>query len=174
MKKRITAEDINVPGHADEVPGGFPVIVEPNPKTSRTYERWPDLLVNVYAPHMASPRPRVTSRGTFMPSDYRKYCDALSCSLAHARGIYEAKVGKWRSDLGMKLRIEVVAHKKRGDLDNIAKTIMDAGQLHRGEPEGAELWLNDSQVRDLHVFWVPLNEEEVLWENFTIEITSGV
>jgi Holliday junction resolvase RusA-like endonuclease len=40
-----------------------------------------------------------------------------------------------------------------GDLDNLAKTIMDAGQLHRGEDPGAELWTNDKQIQSLAVSW---------------------
>ena len=171
MRKRITEEDINIPKEADEVPGGFSVLVDPRPRLS---EEPHDLLVSVYAPHMASPRPRVTTRGTFMPSDYRKYCDKLSCSLAHARGVYEGAHGKWSSDSNMKLDIMVYAHKKRGDLDNIAKTIMDAGQLHRGEPEGAELWKNDSQIVELRVRWYPLDADEVHWEYTDIAITYGV
>jgi Holliday junction resolvase RusA-like endonuclease len=47
-----------------------------------------------------------------------------------------------------------------GDLDNLAKTFMDAAQLHKNEEPGAELWTNDRQVVSLSVDWIPTEDEE--------------
>lgn len=145
MAKRFDAEDIDVPTYADEVKDGYP--------TAAFVDEIGDLRIHVYAPVMASPRPRVTTRGTFMPSDYRKHCDKLSCSLAHARGVYEGHLVSWPAGSVMSLDLSFCCPKMPGDLDNLAKTIMDAGQLHRGEDPGAELWTNDKQIQSLAVSW---------------------
>lgn len=145
MAKRFDAEDIDVPTYADEVAGGYP--------TAAFVDEVGALRIHVYAPVMASPRPRVTARGTFMPSDYRKHCDKLSCSLAHARGVYEGHLVSWPAGSVMSLDLSFCCPKMPGDLDNLAKTIMDAGQLHRGEDPGAELWTNDKQIQSLAISW---------------------
>jgi uracil-DNA glycosylase family 4 len=89
-----------------------------------------------------SPRPRVTGRGTFMPTTYRRHCAKLAASLAYARGLLEAghfrEASPWQSAGPMRLDLAFWAPKQSGDLDNAAKTVMDAGQLHRGEAPGAE------------------------------------
>lgn len=145
MAKRFDAEDIDVPTYADEVAGGYP--------TAAFVDEIGAMRIHVYAPVMASPRPRVTTRGTFMPSDYRKHCDKLSCSLAHARGVYEGHLVSWPAGSVMSLDLSFCCPKMPGDLDNLAKTIMDAGQLHRGEDPGAELWTNDKQIQSLAISW---------------------
>ena len=145
MAKRFDAEDIDVPTYADEVKDGYP--------TAAFVDEAGSLRVHVFAPVMASPRPRVTTRGTFMPPDYRKHCDKLSCSLAHARGVYEGHLVSWPAASIMSLDLSFCCPKMPGDLDNLAKTIMDAGQLHRGEDPGAELWTNDKQIQSLAVSW---------------------
>jgi Holliday junction resolvase RusA-like endonuclease len=61
-------------------------------------------------------------------------------------------------DKVMKLDLSFWSPKMPGDLDNLAKTIMDAGQLHRGEESGAELWTNDKQIQSLAVSWKPSEE----------------
>jgi Holliday junction resolvase RusA-like endonuclease len=150
MAKRIDAADVDVPTYAHEIEGGYPcaVFVDDEGK----------LTVHIFGHVLSSPRPRVTSRGTFMPSDYRKHCDKLACSLAAARGVYEGKCGPWPVDKVMKLDLSFWSPKMPGDLDNLAKTIMDAGQLHRGEESGAELWTNDKQIQSLAVSWKPSEE----------------
>jgi len=162
--KRIAAEDVHVPEYAHEVPRGYPVhVLDAHP--------W-DLILHVYAPILASPRPRVTSRGTFMPSDYRKHCERMAATLAYARGLYECghlgELGTWPSGDALKLDVAFWCPTQVGDLDNLAKTIMDAGQLHRGEEPGAELWRNDRQIRSLTVEWVPTDEAE--WTQTVIRI----
>lgn len=164
VKKKDVA--IEVPDKAHQVPKGFPVQI--------LYAAGNTLMFCVFAPMMPSPRPRVTTRGTFMPTEYRKYCDAMGASMAYARGYYESytKDGmfidmdtgelkpipedrmSWDSSTPFKLRVHFYGAKKRGDLDNLCKTIMDAGQLHRGEPPGAELWMNDSQICGLEAEYV--------------------
>lgn len=165
-KKKITADEINVPKYAHDVPGGYPVHV---------FDQVPwAMIVHVYGPIMASPRPRVTSRGTFMPHDYRKHCDKLGASLAYARGLYENGNGTgvlpdpWPASAPLMLDIAFWAVRQPGDLDNLAKTVMDAGQLHRGEPSGAELWTNDRQIRNLSVAWVDCEDPE--WTQTVIRI----
>jgi hypothetical protein len=72
-----------------------------------------------------------------MPSDYRKHCERLGASLAYARGLYEAEGKVWRSGAPMRLDLALWGETQNGDLDNLAKTVMDAAQLHRGEEPGA-------------------------------------
>jgi Holliday junction resolvase RusA-like endonuclease len=151
MTRRVKAEDVNVPATAHEVPGGYPVHVF----EARDWH----LVAHVYAPAMPSPRPRVTSRGTFMPSDYRAHVERLSASLAYARGIIEAQRGPWPADARFTLDLAFWGATQTGDLDNLAKTIMDAGQLHRGEPSGAELWVNDRQITSLVADWIEAEDE---------------
>ena len=74
MVRKIASEDLHVPSFAHEVPKGYPVSVVP------TFG-W-DLVAHIYAPMVPSPRPRVTTRGTFMPTDYKKHCTKLGASLA--------------------------------------------------------------------------------------------
>ena len=68
----------------------------------------------------------------------------------------------------MRLDLAFWAPKQSGDLDNAAKTVMDAGQLHRGETPGAELWRNDSQIRSLTVDYIPTDEPE--WHQLVIRV----
>lgn len=152
-KRRVTVEDLDVPDFAHEVDGGYATAV------------WVDgdeeMQIHVYAPILPSPRPRVTSRGTFMPGDYRKHCEKVAASLSFARGWYETKAGKpWPSDKKMGVKMTFFSPSPSGDCDNLAKTIMDAGQLHRGEEPGAELWKNDSQIWALSVSKLPSDEDQ--------------
>jgi len=121
MAKRFDAEDIDVPTYADEVAGGYP--------TAAFVDEIGAMRIHVYAPVMASPRPRVTTRGTFMPSDYRKHCDKLSCSLAHARGVYEGHLVSWPAGSVMSLDLSFCCPKMPGDLDNLAKTTVALGNV---------------------------------------------
>lgn len=163
MSRRILAEDIHVPSFAHDVPGGYPVQVQTSPGLG-----W-DMVVHVFGPHMSSPRPRVTSRGTFMPSDYRKHCERLGASLAYARGLVEADGLRWRADAPMRLDLAFWGEKQIGDLDNLAKTVMDAGQLHRGEKPGAELWANDRQIRSLSIDWIDV-EDDAAWCQLVVRV----
>jgi len=162
-RRRITADEIHVPSFAHDVPGGYPVQVQTSPGLG-----W-DLVVAVFGPHMASPRPRVTSRGTFMPSEYRKHCERLGASLAYARGLAEADGLRWRSDAPMRLDLAFWGEKQAGDLDNLEKTVMDAGQLHRGETPGAELWVNDRQIRSLSADWIDV-EDDAAWCQLVVRV----
>ena len=65
-------------------------------------------------------------------------------------------------------RLGFWAPKQAGDLDNAAKTVMDAGQLHRGELPGAELWRNDSQIRSLTVDFIATDEPE--WKQLVVRV----
>jgi len=163
---RIKVEDVHVPTCAHEVPGGYPVHAWDSGE-------WP-LVVHIYSPILASPRPRVTSRGTFMPSDYRQHCDKLAASMAYARGLYESGAwgegGPWDSRTPMVLDLAFWSPRLVGDLDNLAKTVMDAGQLHRGELPGAELWANDRQIVSLTVAWCPTQEHEDGWTQTVVRV----
>ena len=154
-RKRLDPADINVPEMAHDVPKGYPV------------EFWEqhrfDFVAHVFGPVMSSPRPRVTSRGTFMPADYRKHCDKLSASLAYCRGLYEAKHGSWACDSKMTLDLAFWCPKMPGDIDNLSKTVMDAGQLKKSEPPGAQLWTNDRQIVALSAEWIPV-EDDFDWQ----------
>lgn len=162
--KRINQDQISVPIYADDVPAGYPTHV---------WEQidWP-LVIHVYAPIMPSPRPRVTRRGTFMPTDYRRHCDRLAASLAHARGLIEGghfgACEPWDSSRPMEVDLAFWAARKPGDLDNLEKTILDAGQLHRGEAPSKELWANDAQVVKLASEWIPTDEPE--WHQTVIRV----
>jgi len=166
MKKRLTSEELNVPTYAQEVKGGYPIHV--------TEEFGWDLVAHIYAPMMPSPRPRVTTRGTFMPTDYKKHCAKLACSLAYARGLLETgyfgNAVVWDSGRYFKLDLAFWSIKQRGDLDNCAKTVMDSAQLSRGETPGCELWKNDSQICSLSVDWVPVEDEG--WEQVVVRVRT--
>jgi Holliday junction resolvase RusA-like endonuclease len=162
--KRIEPEDVTVPTYAHDVPGGYP---------THAWEQidWP-LVIHVYAPIMPSPRPRVTRRGTFMPTEYRQHCDRLAASLAYARGLLEGGAfgtcETWDASRPMEIDLAFWAARKPGDLDNLEKTVLDAGQLHRGEAPGAELWANDSQIIKLASEWIPTDEPE--WHQTVIRV----
>lgn len=157
---------LNVPAAAIEVGAGFPFIV-----------RAPDLIgaerisADIFAPHMASPRPRITRRGAFMPDAYTRHVGRLCETLAAIRGTWEVQTGRpWDATRIVAVTIALWAPSLRGDLDNIAKTILDAGQLHRGEEPGAELWANDSQVHDLRVVYDPTDDPA--WEYIELEVRA--
>jgi hypothetical protein len=48
---------------------------------------------------------------------------------------------------------------------------MDSAQLHRGEPGGAELWKNDSQIHSLLVEWLP-TEGDDNWEQIIVSVKA--
>lgn len=161
MKRRLKAEDISVPAFAHDVPGGYPVY------TSEAIG-W-EIVAHVFAPHMPSPRPRVTSRGTFMPTEYRQHCEKLAATLAYVRGLYEARKAPWTAEAAMRLDLAFWGETQTADLDNLAKTVMDAGQLHRGEEPGAELWKNDRQIRSLSVDWIAV-EDDAQWSQLVVRV----
>ena len=68
----------------------------------------------------------------------------------------------------MEIDLAFWAARKPGDLDNLEKTILDAGQLHRGEAPGAELWSNDAQIVKLASEWIPTDEPE--WHQTVIRV----
>lgn len=162
-KRRLTAEDVSVPAYAHDVPGGYPVDTTRDPGLG-----W-DFVAHVFCPHMPSPRPRVTKRGTFMPAEYRDHTEALAASLAYARGLLEATGRAWDSAAPMRLDLAFWGEHQLGDLDNLAKTVMDAGQLHRGEEPGAELWRNDRQIRSLSVDWIDV-EDDAAWCQLVVRV----
>lgn len=164
-KRRLTAEDVSVPAYAHDVPGGYPVYATRDPGLG-----W-DLVAHVFCPHMPSPRPRVTKRGTFMPAEYRDHTEALAASLAYARGLLEATGCAWDSAAPMRLDLAFWGEHQLGDLDNLAKTVMDAGQLHRGEEPGAELWKNDRQIRSLSVDWIAV-EDDAQWSQLVVRVRA--
>ena len=161
MKRRLKAEEISVPAFAHDVPGGYPVY------TSEAIG-W-DIVAHIFAPHMPSPRPRVTSRGTFMPTEYRQHCEKLAATLAYVRGLYEARKAPWTAGATMRLDLAFWGETQTADLDNLAKTVMDAGQLHRGEEPGAELWKNDRQIRSLSVDWIAV-EDDAQWSQLVVRV----
>lgn len=151
-RKRVVQEDINIPETAHDVVGGYPI------DAFAGRDAW-DLSVHVFGPIISSPRPRVTRFGTFMPTDYKKHCAKLGASLAYARGIYETAYGPWKVDAPMWVDIAFWCPTMTGDLDNLAKTVLDSGQLAKGEPSGAELWVNDRQVVRLCVDWIDVTDD---------------
>jgi len=162
-KRRLTADEINVPSFAHDVPGGYPVY------TSESMG-W-DLCVHIFAPHMPSPRPRVTRFGSFMPAEYRVHCQKLAASLAYARGLHEATKRPWDARAAFRVDLAFWGETQRGDLDNLAKTVMDAGQLHRGETPGAELWQNDRQIRSLLLDWIDV-EDDAQWSQLVVRVRA--
>jgi len=175
-KRRLKAEDVDVPTTAHDVPCGYPCELHSFDAVIK------NVHFDIYAPIMPSPRPRVTSRGTFMPSDYRTHVKKLGVTMGYIRGLLDAQ-GGW--DPGRHFNVSLffqATTAPRGDLDNLAKTILDAGQLHRGEPSGAELWTNDSQIDALLIFrskpwglmmFAPLVEEvPPNWSVTRIHVTS--
>ena len=146
MSKRILDEDIDIPDDATEVAGGYAV---------RCWEPhgWM-LAVHIYGPIMSSPRPRVTKFGSYMPTEYRNHCNKLKATLAHARHWLEAKGHAYDSSQPAHLDIAFWSKKQPGDIDNLAKTIMDAGQRSAKDTAGGELWSNDKNIKCLTALWV--------------------
>ena len=150
--RRIQHEDIDIPEHTVSVPGGYDV---------HTWEHigW-TVLVHIYGPIFSSPRPRVTKFGSYMPVEYRNHCNRLKATLAHTRHWLEAKGHVYDSSQPIHLDIAFWCKKQPGDIDNLAKTIMDAGQRSAKDIAGGELWSNDKNIRQLTAEWVPTDSPE--------------
>jgi hypothetical protein len=69
----------------------------------------------------------------------------------------------------MRLDLAFWGERQCGDVDNLSKTVMDAGQLHRGEKPGAELWANDRQIRSLSVDWIDV-EDDAAWSQLVVRV----
>lgn len=81
-------------------------------------------------------RPRVTSRGTYTPSQAAE--DAFSMTALGARGYSRRLAGPVRLEVDFHM-----ATARRVDIDNLTKLVMDACNV--------SLWEDDSQVADLRV-----------------------
>ena len=84
-----------------------------------------------------APRPRFAQRGTYMPEPYTAYKEALAWML-------KAEMGRRKPMYGA-ISITLDFYRKnhrRVDLDNLVKTVMDAGN--------GVGWLDDAQIVELH------------------------
>jgi len=82
-------------------------------------------------------RPRVTSKGTFMPNDYVQWKQTF--------GVYATKYCRLLSFPG-DVSVSIIAQFKqvpRGDADNYAGAVLDA--------LNGITWADDRQVKDLHI-----------------------
>ena len=82
-----------------------------------------------------APRPRVTEHGTYMPKEYVAHKDGLG---------WRFKERVKRPEPGP-LVVTLEFHRKnrrKVDLDNLEKTILDAGN--------GILWKDDSQIMEMH------------------------
>ena len=84
-----------------------------------------------------APRPRFGQGRTYMPSRYTAYKLALAWA-------FKAKMGRRKPMRGSIILVLDFYRKTRGkvDLDNLAKTVMDAGN--------GVVWEDDSQIIDKH------------------------
>jgi len=82
-----------------------------------------------------APRPRVTMNGTYMPDVYVAHKNALGW-------VFKAEV---KTPMAGPLVVTLEFHRKnrrRVDLDNLEKTVLDAGN--------GILWEDDSQIMEMH------------------------
>ncbi len=99
-------------------------------------------------------RPRVTSRGTYMPAGYQdwKQETAFQMRQQHRQEPMQGHVA---------VAIDIVARRKpRGDIDNLAGAILDAGN--------GVLWTDDRQIVALAVVWLTPADE--LPEGIRLEV----
>jgi Holliday junction resolvase RusA-like endonuclease len=104
---------------------------------------------------LPSPRPRVTRTGTFMPTRYRTYREGLKWSIKGAL----LRRGVPPSDSNQKYGFKAAffrATRQRTDVDNLLKTVSDAGT--------GIVWADDSQVLEVfgRVFVDPDNPRVVI------------
>ena len=103
-------------------------------------------------------RPRVTRNGTYMPHGYTDWKQETAYQMRKAWGQppIEGTLG---------VAIELVARKRpRGDMDNLAGAVLDAGN--------GVLWVDDRQIAALSVAWLKpaehssegINVEVALWD----------
>lgn len=91
---------------------------------------------------IGKPRPRVTSRGTFLPQPYRDYQEELAATALEAFARHLAAGHAWDAGLDMSLDVTfVVPDRRRRDVDNLAGGVMDA--------LNGIAWKDDSQVVQL-------------------------
>jgi Holliday junction resolvase RusA-like endonuclease len=102
------------------------------------------VLVDVDVPGapVPAPRPRVTSRGTFLP---KRYTDAVED--LRLRFLVELRRRRLRQRYDGPVKVDVTFATTKGDVDNLAKTVLDA-------LNGVVL-VDDRQVLDLHAKLVP-------------------
>ena len=84
-----------------------------------------------------APRPRFAQGGTYMPTKYTAYKLALAWA-------FKEKMGRkkpMRGAISITLDFYRSTH-RRVDLDNLEKTVLDAG--------GGVVWLDDSQIVEMH------------------------
>ena len=84
-----------------------------------------------------APRPRFGQGATYMPARYIAYKEALAWA-------FKAKMGRRKPMRGPIILVLDFYRKNRTrvDLDNLEKTVLDAG--------GGVVWEDDSQIIDLH------------------------
>jgi len=85
-------------------------------------------------------RPRVTSRGAFMPPGYQDWKQETAYQMRQ-HYLQEPMQGH------VAVAIDIVAKRKpRGDIDNLAGAILDAGN--------GVLWTDDRQIVALAIVWL--------------------
>jgi Holliday junction resolvase RusA-like endonuclease len=105
------------------------------------------LVINM--PLFSKSRPRVTTKGTFMPADYRK---------KQAEMIRQIKEQWDRPPLEGPIRLEIdVRGEGRADADNIVGALMDAANKL--------LWVDDrvSIIPEIQVRWQRAPKSDSLW-----------
>lgn len=106
-----------------------------------------ELVINM--PLYSKSRPRVTTKGTFMPADYRK---------KQAEMIRQIKEQWDRPPLEGPIRLEIdVRGEGRADADNILGSLMDAGT--------GILWIDDrvSIIPEVLFTWKKTAKSESRW-----------
>ena len=99
-------------------------------------------------------RPRVTSRGTFMPAGYQDWKQETAFQMRQQYR-HEPMQGH------VAVAIDIVAKRKpRGDIDNLAGAILDAGN--------GVLWTDDRQIVALAIVWLTPADE--LPEGIRLEV----
>lgn len=90
-------------------------------------------------------RPRVTSRGTYMPAGYQDWKQETAYLMRQ-----QYRAGPMLGHVGV--AIDIVAKRKpRGDIDNLAGAILDAGN--------GVMWGDDRQIVALAIVWLPPTDD---------------
>lgn len=93
---------------------------------------------------IGKPRPRVTSRGAFLPTVYRDYQAELKYCALEAFALHIQASGRWDVDAPMSVELTfVLPDRRRRDVDNLAGGVLDT--------LNAVAWRDDSQVVELVV-----------------------
>lgn len=117
------------------------------------------VLLTIDMPLFSKARPRVTSKGTFMPQEYQKKRQQMQWQIKRQ---YKGEPFEGPLKLDVSLFGE-----GRGDVDNIVGALMDAAN--------GLLWVDDrvSVISEMHVTWKKAPRDQSKWVVIITSIAKG-